>query len=256
VKQLPFWKRPYFARRILDIGAGNNPFKGVTHVLEIDPAQGGQRGWNKLLVPGSAKLIVGDAAALPFQSGSFDYVYAAHVLEHVDSPESAYREIMRVGFAGYIETPSPFLEQGLTCKGGKPPAIGVHKWFVFSPKADLLVFEPKTPETVSQFCSCPDGQFMREFYASVEFGEAQHYFRRRAKTTIFCWRSSFQVEVRDRTTDCTRDGRPCRFGGMRRALLASCNDLFRAPRLVRFGKTFPECKGVFRKFGHRTVFVR
>ena len=256
MKRLPFWKRPYFARRILDIGAGHNPFKGVTHVVEVDLAQRRELGYQEIFLPASAKLIVGNVESLPFQSRSFDYVYASHVLEHVNHPLKASREIMRVGSAGYIETPSPFLEQGLTCKGGKPPAIGVHKWFVFSPKADLLVFEPKTPETVSQFCSCPDGQFMREFYASVEFGEAQHYFRRRAKTTIFYWRSSFQVEVRDRTADCTRDRRLCRFSGMRRALLANCRDLFRASRLVRFSKTFPDCKDVFRKFGYRTVFVR
>ncbi len=256
MKRLPFWKRPYFGCRILDIGAGHDPFEGATHVMDIDPTQGGQRGWHQLFVPDSAKLIVGDAMALPFQSGSFDYVYAAHVLEHVDSPEPACREIMRVGCAGYIETPSPFLEQGLAWSDKEPYESGVHKWFVFSLKADLLVFEPKTLETVSQFCSCPDGQFMQEFYASVEFGEAQHYFRRRAKTTIFYWRSSFQVEVRDRTADCKRDRRLCRFSGMRRALLANCRDLFRASRLVRFSKTFPDCKDVFRKFGHRTVFVR
>ncbi len=249
MKRLPFWKRPYFARRILDIGAGHNPFKGATHVMDIDPAQGRQRGWNTLLVPESAELIVGDAAALPFQSGAFDYVYAAHVLEHVDSPESACREIMRVGLAGYIETPSPFLEQGLVL------SETVHKWFVYLVQPEVLVFEPRTEETIFEFCSCPDGQFMREFYASVEFSEAQHYFRRRAKTTIFYWRSSFQVEVRDRTTDCAKDRRLCRFRGMKRALLANCNDLFRASRLVRFSRTFPDCKDVFRKFGHRTVFV-
>ena len=225
-------------------------------MLEIDPCQGRQRGGNKLLVPKSAKLIVGDVTALPFQSDSFDYVYASHVLEHVDSPTSACREVMRVGHAGYIETPSPFLEQGLALRGLEPPENWFHKWFVFSRDVDVLVFEPKTLETVSQFCSCPDGQFMQEFYASVEFGEAQHYFRRRAKTTIFYWRSSFQVEVRDRTADCKRDRRLCRFSGMRRALLANCRDLFRASRLVRFSKTFPDCKDVFRKFGHRTVFVR
>jgi hypothetical protein len=250
VKRLPFWKRPYFARRILDIGAGHNPFQGVTHVLEIDPAQGGQRGWNKLLVPESSKLIVGDTTALPFQSGSFDYVYAAHVLEHVDSPESACREIMRVGAAGYIETPSPFLEQGLVF------SETVHKWFVYLINPGVLVFEPRTEKTIFEFCSCPDGRFMQEFYASVKFDEAQHYFRRRAKTTIFYWRSTFQIEVRDRTADCTRDRRLCRFRGMKRALLSNCNDVFRAPRLVRFSQTFPGCKGVFRKFGHRTVFVR
>jgi SAM-dependent methyltransferase len=240
----------------LDIGAGHNPFKGVTHVLEIDPCQGRQRGGNKLLVPKSAKLIVGDVTALPFQSGSFDFVYASHVLEHVDIPTSACREVMRVGRAGYIEAPSPFLEQGLALRDLEPPENWFHRWFVFSPDVDVLVFEPKTPETVSQFCSCPDGQFMKEFYASVDFGEAQHCFRRRAKTTIFYWRSSFLLEVRKGTVDCRQDGQPCRFKGMRKALVASCNDLFRPARLLHLCKIFPDCKTVFRKYGHRTVFVR
>ena len=255
MNRLPLWKRPYFAGRILDIGAGHNPFKGVTHVLEIDPCQGRQRGGNKLLVPKSAKLIVGDVTALPFQSDSFDYVYASHVLEHVDSPTSACREVMRVGHAGYIETPSPFLEQGLALRGLEPPESWFHKWFVFSRDVDVLVFEPKTQETVSQFCSCPDGQFMKEFYTSVDFGEAQHCFRRKAKTTIFYWRSSFLLEVRKGMVDCRQDGQVCRFNGMKKALLASCNDLFRAARLLRFRKLFPDCKTVFRKYGHRTVFV-
>jgi hypothetical protein len=162
---------------------------------------------------------------------------------------------MRVGRAGYIETPSPFLEQGLALRGLEPPESWFHKWFVFSPDVDVLVFEPKTPETVSQFCSCPDGQFMKEFYASVDFGEAQHCFRRKAKTTIFYWRSSFLLEVRKGMVDCRQDGHVCRFNGMKKALLASCNDLFRAARLLRFRKIFPGCKTVFRKYGHRTVFV-
>ena len=256
MKQLPAWRRPYFASRILDIGAGHNPFRGVTHVMEIDPTHGRHRGGNRLVVPESSKLIVGDVTALPFRSGLFDYVYASHVLEHVGAPASACREIMRVGGAGYIETPSPFLEQGLSLRGEEPPESWFHKWFVFSLHPDLLVFEPRTTETVSQFCSCADGQFLREFYEAVEFVESQHCFRRKAKTTILYWTSSFQVEVRDRTVDCTKDGLICRFGGMKKALLANCNDLFRAARLLHFRKTFPGCREVFRKYGHRTVFVR
>src|SRR3989449_7982178 len=196
MKRLPWWRRPYFAQRILDIGAGHNPFYGVTHVLDYDVHDGRERGQSQVMVPRSARLIVGNARALPFRCGVHDYVYASHVLEHVDDPSRACREIMRVGAAGYIETPSPFLEQGLALRDLEPPETWFHRWFVFSPDVDVLVFEPKTPETVSQFCSCPDGQFMKEFYASVDFGEAQHCFRRRAKTTIFYWRSSFLLEVR------------------------------------------------------------
>ena len=147
------------------------------------------------------------------------------------------------------------MEQGLALRGLEPPENWFHKWFVFSRDVDVLVFEPKTQETVSQFCSCPDGQFMKEFYTSVDFGEAQHCFRRKAKTTIFYWRSSFLLEVRKGMVDCRQDGQVCRFIGMKKALLASCNDLFRTARLLRLRKKFPGCKTVFRKYGHRTVFV-
>lgn len=242
------------ARRVLDIGAGHNPFAGVTHILEIDPGPGRQRGGNPLTIPDSARLTVGDVQALPFVAGAFDFIYASHVLEHVDAPEAACGEIMRVGAGGYIETPSPFLEQGLALLDREPPEHWIHKWFVFT-ESGRLIFEPKTSATIAEFCSCLDGQFMREFFSSVRFDEAQHCFRRRAKTTWMYWRTRFELDVRNRTVDCRRDGRPCRFGGMRRALLASCNDPFRAGRMVRLGREFPACRLVFRKFGFRTLFV-
>ncbi len=255
MKRLPLWKRPYLARRILDIGAGHNPFKGATHVLDFDLTEGHDRGGRRLTVPDSARLILGQAMALPFETASFDYIYASHVLEHVDVPESACREIMRVGAAGYIETPSPFLEQGLAVAAKQPPEYWVHKWFVWSGVPNQLVFEPKTGGGTHRFCSCADGRFMQEFYASVDFAEAQHCFRRSAKTTMLYWESGFQVQVWEQTVDCTTDDRACRFTGMRKALVASCNDLFRARRLLRLKRAFPSCAKVFRQHGHRTLFI-
>jgi len=255
VKRLPVLKMPYFARRILDIGAGHNPFKGVTHVLDMDIKEGRERGGNRIVVPTTARLIQGEAAALPFRLASFDYVYASHVLEHLDEPDRACREIMRVATAGYIETPSPFLEQGLALNDETPPAQWYHKWFVFAPRQNLLVFEPKTREEVYRFCSCANGRFLQDFYATVDFPDAQHCFPRKAKTTIFYWNSSFEVEVRDRTVDCRKEGRPCRFSGMKAALLGSCNDIFRPHRLMRLRKRYPQCLEVFRRYGHRTLFV-
>lgn len=255
MKRLPLWKRPYFARRILEIGPGHNPFKGATHLLEMDVREGRERGGNALYVPEAAKLIVGMADALPFEAGTFDYVYASHVLEHVEDPERACREIMRVGRAGYIETPSPFLEQGLALQDETSPEHWYHRWFVYAVGADRLVFEPKTPEQVSWFCSCDDGQFLREFYGSVDFRDAQHCFRRQAKTTMFYWTGAFRAEVRPRGMDCQKDGRACRFAGMRMMLLASCRDLFRSHRVVRLKRRFPGCQAVFRKYGHATMLI-
>ena len=77
MKRLPLWRRPYGARRILEIGPGHNPFKGATHLLEMDVHEGRERGGNALQVPDAAKLIVGKADTLPFEAGTFDYVYAS-----------------------------------------------------------------------------------------------------------------------------------------------------------------------------------
>jgi SAM-dependent methyltransferase len=159
MKRLPWWKKPYFAHRVLEIGPGHNPFEGVTHVLERDVTDGRERGGNPLIVPTAAKLIVGEATVLPFAAASFDYVYASHVLEHVEDPASACAEIMRVAKAGYIETPSPFLEQGLALRDETSPEHWFHRWFVFSPSPGLLVFEPKSVEDVRRFCSCSDSSY-------------------------------------------------------------------------------------------------
>lgn len=255
MKRLLWWKRPYAAKRLLEIGPGHNPFAGVTHLLERYVSDGHERGGNALLVPTSARLIVGEATVLPFAKRAFDFVYASHVLEHVEDPVQACREIMRVGAAGYIETPSPFLEQGLAIGDESSPAHWFHRWFVFSPEDGQLVFEPKSVEEVGQFCSCPDGRFLREFYAAVDFHKAQHYFRRTAKTTIFYWKSSFQVEVRDQMMDCVQNVRPCRFSGMRRALVSNCNDLLRARRMRRLTQCFPNVREVFRKFNQYSFLV-
>lgn len=58
---------------------------------------------------------------------------------------------------------------------------------------NLLVFEPKTQDTERRFCSCRDGQFMKDFYTAVDFHSAQHYFRRAAKTTMFYWKRNLLV---------------------------------------------------------------
>lgn len=255
MKRLPWWRRPYSAKRLLEIGPGHNPFAGVTHLLERHVTDGHERGGNALLVPTSARLIVGEATVLPFAKRAFDFVYASHVLEHVEDPDQACREIMRVGAAGYIETPAPFLEQGLALGDESSPDHWFHRWFVFSPDNNQLVFEPKSVAEVARFCSCRDGQFLREFYAVVDFHEAQHCFRRAAKTTIFYWKSSFQVEVRLQTGDCSQDGRPCRFVGMRRALVSNCNDLLRASRIRPLAQRFPKLRDVFQKYGQYSLLV-
>lgn len=255
MKRLPWWKRPYGARRILDIGAGHNPYQGATHLLEIDVTEGRERGLQQVHVPDEAHLTVGDVNWLPFRDRSFEFIYASHILEHVEDPVQACREIVRVGAAGYIETPSPFLEQGLALRDTQSPDHWIHRWFVFTIEGDRLVFEPKTAGEVRRFCSCRAGEFMREWYDSLDFQEAQHCFPGRVKRTVLYWKGPWRPEVRSEMFDCRTSGRECRFVGMMRAVVRSCNDVFRAKRLVRLRRRFPDSVGIFRKYGHRSLFV-
>ena len=255
MKRLSFWRHPYFARRVLDIGSGHNPFRGATYVMDFDLTQGKDRHGNALVIPKSSRLLAGDIQAVPFRSRSFDYVYASHVLEHVDRPRDACREIARIGLAGYIETPSPLLEQGLAYRDDHLPDYWMHKWFVFSPAPGRLVFEPKTRETIGDFCACASGRFMNEFYDQVDFRLAQHYLRRKAKTTMLFWSGRFDVEERDRTVRCHGSDQACRFVGMRRALVESCNDVGRAHRALQLRRNFPAARAVFRKYGERAIFL-
>jgi len=56
-------------------------------------------------------LLFADALRMPFKDKVFDYIVASHVFEHVKEPEVFLRELMRVGRAGYIETPNVLFER-------------------------------------------------------------------------------------------------------------------------------------------------
>jgi SAM-dependent methyltransferase len=56
-------------------------------------------------------LVYARVEDMPFKDNAFDFVIASHVLEHVSDPEKFLLEMMRVGKAGYIETPDAFIER-------------------------------------------------------------------------------------------------------------------------------------------------
>ena len=75
--------------RLLDVGAGNQPFRNwyserTTQVVAVDIAP----------APGLSVLAL--ANPLPFQDGTFDTVFCTSVLEHVENAEGAVAEIVRV----------------------------------------------------------------------------------------------------------------------------------------------------------------
>lgn len=93
---------------VLEVGAGGNPYPRANVLLDAMEATI-ERNEQNLIT--DRPLILGLCEELPFKDKSFDFIIASHVLEHTDNPEKFLTELMRVGKAGYIETPEGWFEK-------------------------------------------------------------------------------------------------------------------------------------------------
>jgi len=151
LKRLPLFKRPFFAKKVLEVGGGHYPFAGVTHAVDKFPDANLERAHDMVLAKG-AQFFEGDLEDLPFQAseGLFDYAYAyaSHVLEHTATPERAIAELNRLTKRGYIETPSPLREQLIY--PGEFSEDYYHKIFVWV-EGDELNYIPICKDTLRTF---------------------------------------------------------------------------------------------------------
>lgn len=120
--------------RVLDIGSGGDPFPYATTLVDRYPGQTQHR--HAPFVRDGREFIEADVCDLPFADKAFDFVYCAHVLEHVPDPLAACREIIRVGRRGYIETPT--LGKDVLFAWNVPD---MHKWHVVAIAENLCFFE-------------------------------------------------------------------------------------------------------------------
>lgn len=193
-----FWRQWFggpVRRRVLDVGSGHRPHEDATHLVDLRLGDDSERGGAIKRLGRS--LVVATVEALPFKDRTFDYAYACHVLEHTDRPAEACRELMRVARAGYIETPSPFFEQGYNYPGsdrGWP----FHKWFVWVDGGGRLVFEAKTPRTIDEFCDCRHAQFVKGVYERIEdLNRVGRVLPHECRNTVLHWTERFAFEVRE-----------------------------------------------------------
>lgn len=166
---------------VLDVGSGNAPFPRADVIcdkLADDTDRVGP------LAVDDRPFVMGDITALPFLDGSFDFVYCSHVLEHVNDPSMAIKELMRVGKRGYIECHTEFQE--------KIRATPSHKWYV-GVKSGTLIFRPKEKqildecihENFSRLINAGDPAYMNLFFKhNYSLFNSEYYWDKEIKFQI------------------------------------------------------------------------
>lgn len=93
---------------VLEVGAGGNPYPRANVLLDAYEVTR-ERHWAPLT--SDRPTVLGFVENLPFKDHAFDFVIAAHVLEHSADPARFISELQRVAKAGYIEVPDAFMER-------------------------------------------------------------------------------------------------------------------------------------------------
>jgi SAM-dependent methyltransferase len=89
---------------VLDVGSGGWPFRRANHLADKFP-EGTTHRFEGMVRDGRPFFEV-DIERLPFADKTYDFVFCSHVLEHLEDPAQAMRELMRVGKRGYLEVPT------------------------------------------------------------------------------------------------------------------------------------------------------
>lgn len=170
--------------RVLDIGSGGDPFPYSTVLTDRFPKKSPYR--FESLVRDSRPFLVSDIHELPFRDKTFDFVYCAHVLEVVENPLIACKELMRVGKRGFIETPTEGKDTLFAW------ARNLQKWHVVAIGKNLCFFEYSDRQL--------DG-IRSSAWREIIFSEASHtlqeaFFENQdVFNVLFTWNEEFSVFV-------------------------------------------------------------
>jgi SAM-dependent methyltransferase len=170
--------------RVLDIGSGGDPFPFATFLVDRYVETTEHRYGS--IVHDGKPLVSADIHALPFPDKSFDFVYCAHILEHVDDPIKACAEIMRIGRRGYLETPT--ISEDILFAWAR----GRHKWHVVGINRALCFFEYSERQLSGIGSTAWEDVIMDKRFHPLQ----QAYFENRdIFDVMFPWKESFTVYV-------------------------------------------------------------
>jgi len=136
-----FFDRKVFIRDIekddlvLDVGSGDKPFWRADVMVDKYLEDDQQRATGAIVYDKRKLFVEADVENLPFKDKAFDFVFCAHLLEHVSHPDRAIKELTRVAKCGYIEVPSAI--------GDIFSSFPVHLWYCDC-RDNVLIFQQKS----------------------------------------------------------------------------------------------------------------
>jgi SAM-dependent methyltransferase len=132
--------------RVLDVGGVREMARYATHVIDVMTYDAAKASWGKYLddtipLENWAVQDICDPKPFPYPDKYFDFAIASHILEDVRDPVRVCRELSRVAKAGFIETPSAYVEltRGVDPSGRSYIGYYHHRWLV-RPKDGGLEF--------------------------------------------------------------------------------------------------------------------
>lgn len=128
-KIIPGFKIPK-NKLVIDIGSGDKPFWRADVFYDNLAFGDIQRVTQSKTIEDVGYFVNGDISKMPFKDRAFDLSFCNHLLEHVERPDIAINEIVRISKGGYIESPNGIIEMI------RPhPA---HLWFMFFNNGKLV----------------------------------------------------------------------------------------------------------------------
>ena len=119
--------------KILDIGCNLAPVEFAQTVADV-------QNFSKFYEEKNKKFVLIKDKNLPFSNNQFDFVYASHVIEHVEDLSFFISELKRISRQGYIELPT-ILEDNIVLSTNSSDD---HKWmFKFDDVEKVLLVEKK-----------------------------------------------------------------------------------------------------------------
>lgn len=115
---------------VIDIGSGDKPFWRADVFVDDLSLGDVQRASETKTIHDMGTFVNANVNKLPFKNKEFDFSFCCHLLEHVDDPARAIKEITRVSKAGYVEIPNGVIET-------VQPFIS-HIWFVYRNENKLI----------------------------------------------------------------------------------------------------------------------